>query len=272
MFSIAKKSTTQVGEFLVGFCFLAIISTSVSAAEYRLFVNDQAACSSAGKTGSVCVVEIGETTPSTVTPTTVTPTTVTPTTSPPAVVTTSTDDDCVVSTWEDCGGDGAASPGTVSSETSAPSGGTVAGGNLDFGSGGSNAGVKTYPVTVTNDIIAYPFTIIQGAYYGTVVIVPTSKPFPDDGTEVRMWWSKTAGGQPLAGAACSGNLGREGSRYWDQSGTRGYGCTIDNTAATLFLNLQACISTANDTTCSAAGAAAGSPAPIYLQGRLNEAK
>lgn len=267
MFSIAKKSTTQVGEFLVGFCFLAIISTSVSAAEYRLFVNDQAACSSAGKTGSVCVVEIGETTPSTVTPTTVTPTT-----SPPAVVTTSTDDDCVVSTWEDCGGDGAASPGTVSSETSAPSGGTVAGGNLDFGSGGSNAGVKTYPVTVTNDIIAYPFTTIQGAYYGTVVIVPTSKPFPDDGTEVRMWWSKTAGGQPLAGAACSGNLGREGSRYWDQSGTRGYGCTIDNTAATLFLNLQACISTANDTTCSAAGAAAGSPAPIYLQGRLNEAK
>ena len=267
MFSIAKKSTTQVGEFLVGFCFLAIISTSVSAAEYRLFGNDQAACSSAGKTGSVCVVEIGETTPSTVTPTTVTPTT-----SPPAVVTTSTDDDCVVSTWEDCGGDGAASPGTVSSETSTPSGGTVAGGNLDFGSGGSNAGVKTYPVTVTNDIIAYPFTTIQGAYYGTVVIVPTSKPFPDDGTEVRMWWSKTAGGQPLAGAACSGNLGREGSRYWDQSGTRGYGCTIDNIAATLYLNLQACISTANDATCSAAGAIAGSPAPIYLQGRLNEAK
>jgi len=62
MFSSAKKSATQVGEFLVGFCFLAMTSTSVSATEYRLFVDDAAACSSAGKTGSVCVVEVGATT------------------------------------------------------------------------------------------------------------------------------------------------------------------------------------------------------------------
>jgi hypothetical protein len=38
MFSSAKKSATQVGEFVVGFCFLAMTSTSVLATEYKLFV------------------------------------------------------------------------------------------------------------------------------------------------------------------------------------------------------------------------------------------
>ncbi len=264
MFSIAKKITTQVGGFLVGFCFLVLTSTGVSATEYRLFVNDTGACSNAGKTGSVCVVEVGTTATSTTTSSTTTSST----------ATSSTVDGCVVSTWEDCVEDSttvtSSSATTSSSAVSAPSGGSVAAGDLDFGSGGDNAGVRQYPLTVTNDIIAYPFTVKQGAYYGVVAIVPTTAPFPNDGTQVRLWWSRTAGGQPLPGAACSGNLGREGSRYWDQSGTRGYGCQIDNTVATLYLNLQACSSTIDDATCSAAGATSGSDAPIYLYGRLNE--
>ena len=150
------------------------------------------------------------------------------------------------------------------------SGDCVVVGDLDFGSGGGSSGVTTYPVTVTNDIIAHPFTVIEGAYYGKVSIAPTSSPFPDDGTGVRVWWSETAGGQPLAGDFCSARLGREGTMFWDQSGTRGYGCEIDNTASTLHLNLQACISASDDTTCGAAGAEAGSPAPIYIQGQLAE--
>ena len=147
-------------------------------------------------------------------------------------------------------------------------------GDLDFGSGGDSSGVTTYAVTVTNDIIAYPFTVIQGAYYGGVSIGPTSSPFPNDGTGIRMWWSETAGGQPLAGDQeifpCSANLEREGTRYWDQSGTKGYGCTIDNVASMLYLNFQACISTPDDTTCGAVDVQAGSAAPIYIKGQFSE--
>ena len=58
MFSIAKKMTALCGEFLAGLCFLAMTSTSVLATEYRLFVNDEPACLKAGKSGSVCVVEL----------------------------------------------------------------------------------------------------------------------------------------------------------------------------------------------------------------------
>ena len=103
MFSSAKKSATQVGEFFVGFCFLAMTSTSVSATEYRLFVDDAAACSSAGKTGSVCVVEVGATTFSSTTSTTST--------------TTTTSEDTI----------------TDSVSVSAPAGGSVETGDLDFG-------------------------------------------------------------------------------------------------------------------------------------------
>ena len=234
MFSSAKKSAIQVGEFLIGFCFLAMTSTSVSATEYKLFVNDAAACSSAGKTGSVCVVEVEATAVSS---------------APPATTTTTT---------------------TSEDTTSAPAGGSVAAGDLDFGSGGGNSGVSVYRVSVTNDTIAYPFTIKQGAFYGRGSIGPTSLPFPDDGTGVRLWWSKTAGGQPLAGASCSAKVGREGTRFWDQSKTRGYGCTIDNVDSTLYLNLRACISVKTDTTCGADDAKAGSAAPIYIQGSVVE--
>ena len=130
--------------------------------------------------------------------------------------------------------------------------------------------MSVYSVLVTNDTIAYPFTIKQGAFYGRISIGPTSVPFPADGTGVRLWWSKTAGGQPLAGASCSAKVGREGTRYWDQSKTRGYGCTIDNVDSTLYLNLQACISTSDDTTCSAADAKAGSAVPTYIGARVDE--
>ena len=242
MFSSAKKSATQVGEFFVGFCFLAMISTSVSAIEYRLFVDDAAACSSAGKTGSVCVVEVGATTVSTVTSTTSTPTTVT---------TTTTD--------------------SVSSSTvSTPVGGSVETGDLDFGSGGGNSGVSTYFVSVTNDTIAYPFTVKQGAFYGSVGIYPSSKPYPTDGSEVRLWWSKEKGGEPLAGAACHPRIGREAKNSWDQTGKRGYGCPIENIDSTIYLNLRACISTSDDTTCTAPDAKAGSAVPTYIGGRVNE--
>ena len=246
MFSSAKKNTTQVGEVLVGFCFLAMTSTSVSATEYRLFVDDVAACSSAGKTGSVCVVEVEATTFSAAT------------TSPSSSTTATT-------TSEDTTAD------SVSSSTvSAPVGGSVETGDLNFGSGGGNSGVSVYSVVVTNDTIAYPFTVKQGAFYGRISIGPTSRPFPADGTGVRLWWSKTAGGQPLAGASCSANVGREGTRDWDQSGTRRYGCTIDNVDSTLYLNLRACISVKTDTTCGADDASAGSDAPIYIQGKFSE--
>ena len=244
MFSSAKKSAAQVGEFFVGFCFLAMISTSVSATEYRLFVDDAAACSSAGKTGSVCVVEVGATTSSSATATTSTPTTATTTT-------TTTD--------------------SVSSSTvSAPVGGSVETGDLDFGSGGGNSGVSTYFVSVTNDTIAYPFTVKQGAFYGSVGIYPSSKPYPTDGSEIRLWWSKAKGGEPLAGAACHPRIGRESKNSWDQSGKRGYGCPIENIDSTIYLNLRACISASDDTTCTAPDAKAGSAVPTYIGGRVNE--
>ena len=244
MFSSAKKSAAQVGEFFVGFCFLAMISTSVSATEYRLFVDDAAACSSAGKIGSVCVVEVGATTSSSATATTSTPTTATTTT-------TTTD--------------------SVSSSTvSAPVGGSVETGDLDFGSGGGNSGVSTYFVSVTNDTIAYPFTVKQGAFYGSVGIYPSSKPYPTDGSEIRLWWSKAKGGEPLAGAACHPRIGRESKNSWDQSGKRGYGCPIENIDSTIYLNLRACISASDDTTCTAPDAKAGSAVPTYIGGRVNE--
>ena len=150
------------------------------------------------------------------------------------------------------------------------SGDGVTAGDLDFGSGGDSSGVTTYFVTVTNVIVAHPFTVVEGAYYGSVGIYPSSTPYPTDGSEIRMWWSETAGGPPLAGVDCSPRIGREAKTTWDQSKTVGYGCQIDNADSTLFLNLRACISTPDDTTCPAADAQAGSPVPTYIGGRLNE--
>lgn len=115
--------------------------------------------------------------------------------------------------------------------------------------------------------MALPFTVVAGSYSGRVGITPSSLGFPDDGSEVRMWWSATEGGSPLAGSSCSGNLGSEGFLYWDQSGKQGYGCVIPNQNATLYLNLKLCISNYKDTTCSASDAKnSGSEAPVYVSG------
>lgn len=269
-----KKYTILAGEFLLGLGVLAAISANVSATEYRLFVNDTAACRSAGISGSVCLVPVGASAAPVTSTTTVASTT----------ATTRSSGDCVVTTWNNCGGvttgsttTTAAIPTTstvpVTSSTTTVSSsnvanvasGSVAGGNLDYGSGGGNANNRTSALSVTNETIAYPFTVTPGTWHGRVGIVPTSAAFPDDGTRVRMWWSSTAGGSALSNA-CAGNLGREGGLWWDQSGKLGYGCAIPNTAATLYLNIRACVSAANDLTCGAAGASPGSAAPVYISG------
>ena len=276
MSSIAKKITALSGEFLAGLCFLAMTSTSVLATEYRLFVNDEAACLNAGKSGSVCVVELVAAAPETVTAPVVVPET------PPDPVVES-DDECVVTSWQKCDDAGtdtdaapeesavAASAGTVSSEASEPSGNTVVTGELDFGSAGKDAGkTRNHAVTVTNDIIAYPFSIREGSYSGSVVVTPQIGGFPDDGTQIRLWWSNTRGGEPL-GEWCSANVGREGTRYFDQTGIKEGFCQVGNTERVVYLNMQACISSLTDTWCHDADATAGSPAAIKIIGRIDPA-
>jgi hypothetical protein len=117
---------------------------------------------------------------------------------------------------------------------------------------------------VTNTITALPFTVKQGSFFGQLAIAPTSSPFPGDGTGVRMWISKAAGGDPLAGR-CSKNMGREAGMWWDQTASLGYGCAIPNASTQLYLNIRACISASSDTTCRSSSAP-GSPAPIYIKG------
>ncbi|MDG2443427.1 MAG: hypothetical protein P8M13_09280, partial [Luminiphilus sp.] len=253
MFSIAKKMTALCGEFLAVLCFLAMTSTSVLATEYRLFVNDEAACLNAGKSGSVCVVELVAAAPETVTAPVVVPETppdpvVVPETPPDPVVVPETppapvvesDDECVVTSWQKCDDAGtetdaapeesevAPSVGTVSVEASEPSGNTVVTGKLDFGSAGKDAGkTRNHPVTVTNDIIAYPFSIREGSYSGSVAVTPQIGGFPDDSTQIRLWWSSTRGGEPL-GLWCSQNVGREGAMYFDQTGMKDGFCQVGN--------------------------------------------
>ena len=112
-----------------------------------------------------------------------------------------------------------------------------------------------------------PFSVVKGSYSGRVGVTPSSLAFPDDGSEVRVWWSQTAGGAPLAGSSCAANVGMEGFLYWDQSGKQGYGCVIPNEDLTLYLNLRLCISNHKDTTCSASDAKfSGAEAPVYVSG------
>ncbi|MDG1214825.1 MAG: hypothetical protein P8N17_02375, partial [Luminiphilus sp.] len=144
--------------------------------------------------------------------------------------------------------------------------------SLDFGSGGDDWGAKTHLVWVTNEITAYPFTVKQGPFLGRVGIYPSSIAYPTDGSEIRMWWSKEKGGEPLPGVDCNPSVGRLSSHFWVQTGTDGYGCEIDNVDATLYLNLQSCISVPDDTTCTAADTKPGSRAPIYIGGVLSTVK
>jgi len=273
MFTTIKERSAQMTKAILGISFLIGMSASVSATEYRLFVNDTTACRSAGVTGSVCLVPLGATTASTVTaaPSVAT----TPTTSAP-----SNTGDCVVTAWNPCatGTPGNATP-PVTSAPSTPSttvapppassayvpSGSVSSGDLNFGSGGRDATGNTYPVTVSNDTTAFPFSVAAGNHLGSVSVITTSTPFPTDGTGVRVWWSTTAGGTPLS-SSCAANIGRTGKLYWDQTGKLGYGCAIPNTKATLYLNLKSCKSSTADVTCSDKSASPGSPASLYIAG------
>ena len=285
MISILARKVSKLAFLVGGYGFLTIISLNVSATEYRLFVNDTAACRNAGVTGSVCLVQLGATTASTSTSTT--------STSTSGSSTSSGDNGCVITSWNPCasgssGNTSSSSSSSVSSSSVSSSSvssssvssssasssnvssppvvqGSVSAGNLDFGSGGGNATGNTYAVTFTNNTVAYPFTVKPGRFFGTAAIVVTSTPFPSDGTGVRMWWSKTKGGNPLS-SACAANMGRTATVYWDQTGTLGYGCPIPNEATTLYLNFRTCIAPQSDATCSSSGAKAGSPAPVYVSG------
>lgn len=286
MFSTSKKPFIPFGGWILGLCLSAMGSATASATEYRLFVNDTAACRSAGVTGSVCLVAVGTTTTSSSTSVTSTASTAST-----GTATTGTAAGCTVTTWNPCSNSvsssapsssstsvvsssssvsvASSSPVTVTTApaTTAPvTPGSVSAGNLDFGSGGGNATGRTYGLSVGYDTVAYPFTVKTGPFFGQVSIVPTSAKFPDDGTGVRLWLSKTAGGTPLAGG-CARTAGSTGALWWDQTGTLGYGCSIPNTATTLYLNVRACISETSDTTCSSARGRGGY-APIYISGSL----
>jgi hypothetical protein len=54
-----KQHPISLSKLLLGLCCLSTVSVGASATEYRLFVNDTAACSSAGVSGSVCLVAVG---------------------------------------------------------------------------------------------------------------------------------------------------------------------------------------------------------------------
>jgi hypothetical protein len=112
--------------------------------------------------------------------------------------------------------------------------------------------------------------VVPGNYYGRVSIVPTSRGFPTDGAQVRMWFSSTADGPAYSQTQCSGNLGQEGALSWDQTGTRSYGCPIPNQKGQLFLNLKLCISYRDDRSCSSPDVKYGTEAAvIYISGRLS---
>ena len=271
MFTTIKERPTQITKAILGFSFLVGMSAGVSATEYRLFVNDTTACRSAGVTGSVCLVPLGGATASTVT-------------AAPSVATTqptsaaSNTGDCVVTSWNQCATatSGNATPpvtsapavSTVTPPPASPAyvpSGSVSSGDLNYGSGGKDATGNSSRLTVSNDTTAFPFSVAPGNFAGTVSVITSSTPFPTDGTGVRVWWSKTAGGSPLS-ASCAANIGRTGQLYWDQTGRLGYGCAIPNTTTTLYLNLQSCISAQADVTCSASNASPGSPASLYISG------
>jgi len=270
MFTTIKERSAQMTKAILGISFLIGMSASVSATEYRLFVNDTTACRSAGVTGSVCLVPLGAAAGSTVTAAP----SAAPTQTTPA---SNSGSGCVATSWNPCTVSNSAPP--VTSAPSTPSttvapppassayvpSGSVSSGDLNFGSGGRDATGNSNRVTVSNDTTAFPFSVAAGNHLGSVSVITTSTPFPTDGTGVRMWWSTTAGGTPLS-SSCAANIGRTGKLYWDQTGKLGYGCAIPNTKATLYLNLKSCKSSTADVTCSDKSASPGSPASLYIAG------
>lgn len=119
--------------------------------------------------------------------------------------------------------------------------------------------------------MALPFSVVKGNYSGKIAIVPTSVPFPEDGSQVRMWFSSKAGGTPLENYWCSANLGSEGAVGWDQTGTSASKCPIPNQTGEFFVNLKLCVSNRLDRSCSAAGATDGSEAAtIYISANKSQ--
>lgn len=287
------KLTHSTIRALLAFCLCLFALNMASAAEYRLIINDSASCRANGKTGPDCIVPASAST-SSASSSTSTPSTSSGTTSTSTSSGGSSSGGCTVTVWNPCANGSGSSTSTSSTNTassssntsstpatttttttttastSSGSGGgstTAQKGTLDYGSGGFDATGNTTLLRVNSGGTALPFTVVAGSYSGRVGITPSSLPFPDDGSEVRMWWSETSGGSPLAGSSCSGNLGSEGFLYWDQSGKQGYGCVIPNQNATLYLNVKLCISNFKDSTCSASDAKnSGSEAPVYLSG------
>ena len=206
----------------------------------------------------------------------------------------STTGECVTTSWNDCSGStsggstsgGSTSGGSTSGGSTSggsTSGGSTSGGSvgcagggdvtcgqLDYGSGGNSATGRTTRLKLEpGRTTAFPFSVVPGDYYGQVGIVPTSSPFPDDASQVRMWWSTEAGGKPLSDSLCQQNLGREGTIWWRQTKVISFGCSIPNQKATLFLNLKLCISDRLDASCSAPGAKDGSEsAEVYISGAI----
>jgi len=265
---------------LFGTSFLALGILSASAAEYKLYVNDATACKNAGQSGDVCVVKVSSSTSTTTSTST-------------GSTNTTSSSDCVVTTWNNCSGQSSVvtpprstttSTSTSSSSTStsssssssnggsatngAGSGVTGTPGTFNYGSAGADATGRTDTIKLSPGVTtALPFTTQAGNFVGRVGIVPTSYGFPTDGSEVRMWWSKTSNGKPLPGRFCADNLGSEGSLWWDQTGELSYGCQIPNANGSLYLNLQLCKSGRLDKSCSSSGAKAGSQsARVYISG------
>ena len=270
MWEMIKRFAIQVSVVISGSCAFALVGTGALAAEYRLFVNDANACRNAGVSGDVCLVAVGASQASSNTVSTATATTTTTTTTPPS-------SDCVVTTWNPCSNQQTTSvpvrtvttTPTVATTTTVAATGTGSSTSTlayDYGSGGTYATGATRRLTMdSGETKAMPFTIKPGSFAGDVGIVPTSTPFPDDGSGVRAWFSATAGGAPLAGR-CAMTFGREGRIDWDQTGKFEYHCQIGNSTGQIYLNLKNCISARSDTTCSAAGAKNGGPAEVYRSG------
>ena len=268
---------------LLGTSFLTLGILSASAAEYKLYVNDAAACRNAGQSGDVCLVKAGSSSSTQSTSTTSVST---------GSTSTSSTSDCVVTTWNNCSGQsgvstpprstttstvtsvsststssGASSSSGGSATNGAGSGVTGTPGTFNYGSAGADATGRTDTISLSPGVTtALPFSTQAGAYTGRVGIVPTSYGFPTDGSEVRMWYSKTSNGAPLPGRFCAGNLGSEGSLWWDQTGTLSYGCQIPNANGSLYLNLQLCISGRLDKSCSSGAKAGSQSARVYISG------
>jgi len=264
-------------------CYVSLFNGAVSAAEYRLIIADNATCVANGRTGPDCVIPASASSSSTTTSSTSTSSSSSSTSSTSS---TNSNGDCVVTVWNPCSGASSSSssssststtstastppPSSTTTTTTPTASPTAVQGSLDFGSGGYESTGKTFRINVGNTVTSYPFSVVQGRWAGTVGIVPTSSPFPEDGSEVRMWWSRNTGG-PSLGAGCSGNLGAEGFLYWDQTGELGYGCLIPNEATTLYLNVRLCRSGRTDTTCSSGSAEyTGAEASVFIRGTKDQ--